>query len=831
MIDVVSSDAWPQSGINRCLNALKSCSTAPDKLGLIRELARFHDGVVNLDQIPTDLDNRDREIASEFGLEITPSAIRTNDWLFDGKKAQILKNFNLDTSYRRVYETADADACLIKYSQHRSYKCYSQKSSIRALQTMPVRSNLMVSMPTGTGKSLLFQMAPFLWGRDSEAACVLVIVPTVALALDHKRTLSQIPGLENSKALTGDIGSGQRTEILNSFRRGEVPILLMSPEMALMGARENLLEAATSIEEKGPGLKARMTALIVDEAHIIDSWGRTFRPEFQRLPGLVSELRRKNPELRTVLLSATLSRGAKKRLHEIDSEGEWLEIHANVPRYEFDITSLSYSDREYRDNDLFFSIRCAPRPLIVYTTLVEEAQSIYGRLKEYGFSRLAIFTGRISDTEERKDIVERWARDEIDIVVATSAFGMGVDKSDVRTVIHACLPEGPDRYYQEIGRAARDGFQGHALCLWTDDNFKDDGDVKVANRLCTQGWLSPDLIIKRWKTLLDRSIEMGGLSYQGAKRIALLDLNAWHGHPKGYDSDYNRIWNMSLINLLQRTGALHVRSVISGDHEFRETWEVEIVVLDLLSPNPENPLWSEVFLLRDQEQRDSKERLDAFLKVFRRKRPGCLLRGIYDLVDPYDPLRGRSQFVADCGRCASCEEKQKSPPSLVYSSGMEKVWRPRDTENHANLSFDISAFEYSDYRLNEVIEQIIMDLAHIGVEQFILPNDFASMAADVSLNGGAKRGFVLNSSMLVEKKNIKISSVKTAFVFDDNSQLGAFLWNAIQSYGAVLPRESMVVIFPSSLILNNRRFRDIVSRTGPYHVSQISNLYGHPRLN
>src|SRR3546814_9498726 len=112
--------------------------------------------------------------------------------------------------------------------------------------------------------------------------------------------------------------------------------------------------------------------------------------------------------------------------------------------------------------------------MIIYTTLAVEpdsgngnrdnerisAEELYERLIERQYKRIALFTGQITNGDERHQIVEDWAAERIDIVVATSAFGMGVDKSNVRTVVHACLPEGPSRWYQEIGRAARDGHQG-----------------------------------------------------------------------------------------------------------------------------------------------------------------------------------------------------------------------------------------------------------------------------------------------------------------------------------------------------------------------------------
>src|SRR5262249_2212660 len=288
--------------------------------------------------------------------------------------------------------------------------------------------------------------------------------PTVALALDHARTLSTIPGLERSRALTGELKPAERDELLAEFRRGEIPVLFLSPEYALGIAREPLIEAATVPTAKYSGLDARLKAIFIDEAHIVESWGRSFRPDFQRLPALLANLRQVEPSIRTVLLSATLTPAARIELRRAySSSGNWLEIDARTPRYEFDIVVQSYSSQEQREATLDHVIDLAPRPLVVYTTRVEDASNLFVRQERRGYQRMALFTGDTAGLE-RGIIVKDWAAGRLDLIIATSAFGMGIDKSDVRSVVHACLPESPSRWYQEIGRAARDGHQGLAVC-------------------------------------------------------------------------------------------------------------------------------------------------------------------------------------------------------------------------------------------------------------------------------------------------------------------------------------------------------------------------------
>jgi ATP-dependent DNA helicase RecQ len=173
---------------------------------------------------------------------------------------------------------------------------------------------------------------------------------------------------------------------------------------------------------------------------------------------------------------------------------DWIEIDAQVPRYEFDLVSKQFDSPQARLRALLEAIEYAPRPTLVYTTLVEEAESLYEILRaEKGYRRIGLVTGESSLPGSRQEVVEQWTQDALDLVIATSAFGMGIDKADVRTVIHACVPESAARYYQEIGRGGRDGRQVIALCLWwkhggRDFRYRDD-DLGFAYRLDDRQWL------------------------------------------------------------------------------------------------------------------------------------------------------------------------------------------------------------------------------------------------------------------------------------------------------------------------------------------------------
>src|SRR5439155_20088554 len=148
-----------------------------------------------------------------------------------------------------------------------------------------------------------------------------------------------------------------------------------------------------------------------------------------------------------------------------------------------------------------------PRPAIIYTTTVEDAEKLHARLRDRGYQRVDLFTGDIDDPAERQKVLDSWASGTIDMVVATSAFGMGVDKANVRAIVHACLPESAERLYQEIGRGGRDGHQALSMCLWTD------GDASTAASLAIRGWMLPETSTRRWKAILKEARDKGYLSH------------------------------------------------------------------------------------------------------------------------------------------------------------------------------------------------------------------------------------------------------------------------------------------------------------------------------
>lgn len=817
-----SREDWRARSTARAANAFSVARAAGDRIALLREWVRLSDNVLDLASHDIELSDEERAILPRFGLSLTAFKVR-----LDGRPAGIPSDFAdamlLDTAPRRPYRTSPPDAVLLRHSQHQGYRCETQKAALRAVATMPPGSTLMVSMPTGTGKSLLFQTAPRLWPAEGRS-CIALITPTVALALDHERSLKQIPGLENSRAITGQLSSEARRNLLDAFRRGEVPVLILSPEIAFTSARDALLDAAKPSDQKAPGVDAHLSGFVVDEAHIIESWGRSFRPDFQRLPALVDQLRELNPSLRTMLLSATLGPAARTVLRQAYQGGLWLEVHAGVPRYEFDLAATFVSSLEERDEMLLTLIDHAPRPAIVYTNLVEHAETLAATLRKRGYARLAVFTGALSDTRLRQTVIDDWADDKLDLIVATSAFGMGIDKADVRTILHVGIPEGPARYYQEIGRSGRDGHQGIALSVWTQplpggsrfqQGEKARDDESQAAGMAGGSWLTIEKARLRWRKMRALAERQAAVQWTGARRLARFDIDAMHEELDGESSDYNRRWNMSLLNLMQRADTLKITQVDTRSSGSM-MWEAEIFDDTLFAAEEtQDPLWDRIGKLRDDEQAQALQEFRAFLGVMRSTATSteCILASVYHLID-------RLAVAPDCGRCPPCRRKGQHPPRNMHCAGGQDIW---PVGGHITRQLPEGSIFVESDDVDADFAPLISALDRLGITQFIVPDGYGTKSAALLVRG-AGLGLVTEHREWFGYAGFDALDLPTALFLPRDDAVGVGLWERSRAFLKRYPSQNLVLIGARGLEFEGRPLAQIASRTAPYDVAVFASL-------
>ncbi|MBN8460098.1 MAG: ATP-dependent DNA helicase RecQ [Verrucomicrobia bacterium] len=396
---------------------------------------------------------------------------------------------------------------------------------------------LAICLPTGAGKSLcafLPGMKP-VSAEGEELGVSIIIVPTVALALDLAKRMEERVGhaiayrpeeKEAAAAIRARCESGVQGPVI------------VSPE-ALVG---NLYPALKTAARRG-----WLRYFVIDEAHMVLSWGDEFRPAFLQL----SAARREFEQLAgsrgfaTLLLSATLTDYHLRWLRVMFSEegSRFTVLHAARLRPEPAFWRACAATEAERERWIVEAAFHLPRPCIVYTTRRDDCTRWHDLFARAGFKRLGMMTGDTSP-DERRVLLDRWAADKIDLMVATSAFGLGIDKSDVRTVIHAQLPETVDRFYQDVGRAGRDGCASISLLVNTRYDWRAVGGIGRPK------FISAAFGLQRWRRMHDASEVLDPASNQ-----RLIDLNTGRELDMGA-SDYNRAWNLRTLQLLQRVGAL-----------------------------------------------------------------------------------------------------------------------------------------------------------------------------------------------------------------------------------------------------------------------------------
>ena len=810
-----SNEHWRALSLYRHFKALSASSSLADSGALLREILRLQGWVSRIPASGFPISQSDWKLLDRFGISIQQDG-QSLVFLASARPPHpvlpedVWNCISIDERERRFRDVSVPDAVLTRYFPiYRSYQNPTQKAAIRGLLTMPHGAAILVTIPTGGGKSLLFELATLWWRQTDriEKPSILLVVPTVALAIAHENTLRAIPGLEGSRSLRGDLGRDAREQIRQEFLRGEIPVLIASPEMLFGAAHSWILDAALPRAKRVLAAEGHLSAIFVDEAHIIESWGRTFRPDFQRLPGLVQKLRSVNPDLRVVLLSATISDPARRELRRgyEGTASEWIEIDAQVPRYEFDLASVKFRSPESRLEALLEAIDYAPRPAIVYTTLVEDAESLYAVLSgERGYKRVALFTGESSEPFSRQQVVERWVKDEFDLVVATSAFGMGIDKADVRTVIHACVPESAARYYQEIGRAGRDGRQALALCLWWKSNGKDLGersdDLGFAYRMGVNQFLTVSRGADRWRALVKETADRHApAQFDGIYRVLELSLDAHPADISGMTGRHNRGWNMVLLNQLQRTGSLEI---LEADLDLKR-WKVSLRDPQLLDISHQgNEHLEEVLESRTIERNEILDDIRVLEGILtdHSKEAGCVLVRLFAAVE------GSTTDIELCGRCWWCKRNQISPPVAVrYQIG--DYWKKPDFSFVSEVRREISIIPQDDH-YSTGRELLVGRLANVGVEQFIVPDDFESTVAQALAQSSRRVGFCLTHSDLL-RRGWKMIAVPTAIIFPAagaNQGIKDQLWFFVRDQRALLRDQPALMLYvtPREMKLDSR---------------------------
>ena len=311
----------------------------------------------------------------------------------------------------------------------------------RIIQSLLAGNDTCVIMPTGGGKSLCYQLPALVSGQTA-----VVISPLIALMQDQAMHLKQM-GVP-AAVLNSMQDRSEQSRLMMNARTGKYRLVYLSPERL---AKEETIAWLRGVP---------VSFFAIDEAHCISEWGHEFRPEYRQL----SKVRALFPDKPIAAFTASATRRVR---HDILLQLQLSSPHKYIASFHRE--NLRYLVREcsgYEQNALLARslANYANSSVIVYAPTIRRVEEVTDFLVESGVPAIS-YHGKM-DAATRRRHQERWTSDEVRVVVATIAFGLGINKAGVRSVIHLSLPKSIEQYYQEAGRAGRDGQPADCVLLW-----------------------------------------------------------------------------------------------------------------------------------------------------------------------------------------------------------------------------------------------------------------------------------------------------------------------------------------------------------------------------
>ncbi|OXM66053.1 RecQ family ATP-dependent DNA helicase [Amycolatopsis vastitatis] len=307
--------------------------------------------------------------------------------------------------------------------------------------------DVLVVLPTGAGKSAIYQVPALVLPGPT-----VIVSPLLALQRD------QIEGLDaaavpDAVALDSRQSAADRKSVWEAIRRGSAEYVFLSPEQL---AKD---EVVTGLAGAGVSL------FVVDEAHCVSAWGHDFRPDYLRLAPVAERLGR------PPVLALTATAAAPVRDDIVAALGlrDPVRVIASFDRPNLHLAVARFTGDAAKRAAVVDRVTALPGSGLLYTASRREAEEYAAELAARGVRAFAYHGGM--KTADRDEVHERFAAGETDVVVATSAFGMGIDKPDVRFVVHASVPDSVDTYYQQIGRAGRDGEPAEVLLCYRPEDL------------------------------------------------------------------------------------------------------------------------------------------------------------------------------------------------------------------------------------------------------------------------------------------------------------------------------------------------------------------------
>ncbi len=396
----------------------------------------------------------------------------------------------------------------------------------KIVQKAMLGESLLAILPTGAGKSVCYQV-PALSRYDKAGALTVVISPLVALMADQVASLEK-RGITSCVTVNGLLSMPERRDALSRIRLGDASILLISPEQLRSKSLKSALE------------QRQIGAWVLDEAHCLSKWGHDFRPDYRYISRFIKGQRDGEEPPPILCLTATAKPDVRQEV--IDYFREKLNVDLGLvnggtrrANLHFSVVRTTRAQRLAQLHDTLEDY--LPGDLeggaIIYCATRKNAEKVGDFLREKGISADHFHAGLAS--EKKKQVQNDFIDGRLRAIAATNAFGMGIDKPDVRLVVHADIPGSLENYLQEAGRAGRDNDAAHCVLLYTDEDIERQHRMTAGSRLSQR---DINAVLKSLKNL-DRRKRANGEVIATAGEILLEDEE--HEFPRDTVTDDNRV--------------------------------------------------------------------------------------------------------------------------------------------------------------------------------------------------------------------------------------------------------------------------------------------------
>ena len=375
----------------------------------------------------------------------------------------LLKNRPCEQGCPYCRKKLNAVSALNRYFGYPSYRTYNgEPLQERAVQAAIDGKSLLVVFPTGGGKSITFQI-PALMSGENEHGLTVIISPLQSLMKDQVDNLSQA-GITTAVTVNGLLSPVERADAFRRVADGSASLLYISPEMLRSKTVEKML------------LFRNVVRFVIDEAHCFSSWGHDFRIDYLYIGDFIKKLQERKGNGQRIAISCFTATAKQKVISDICEYFKKkldldLDIYASdAARENLTYTVLYEESDEEKYQELRNLIERKSCPCIVYVSRTKRAVELARKLTEDGYPARP-YHGRM-DSKDKIENQEAFIRNDISIIVATSAFGMGVDKKDIKLVIHYDISDSLENYIQESGRAGRDtSLQAECYVLYNDSDL------------------------------------------------------------------------------------------------------------------------------------------------------------------------------------------------------------------------------------------------------------------------------------------------------------------------------------------------------------------------